>query len=123
MPGLVGLIGYQDPEATKTMLNGMAHRLHPEDRFRNELYCSDTLGLGRVILGGSDSVSQPIWNNDRSACIVMAGEVYGCSERVRELEAKGREFRTESDAEFVLHLQGARWAERRLIADYIVEQD
>ena len=46
---------------------------------------------------------QPLWNEDRTVCVVVNGEIYNHSELHSEL--KGRHtFRTHSDSEIVVHL-------------------
>lgn len=46
---------------------------------------------------------QPIWNEDRTCCIVFNGELYNFLELRPELESKGHRFTTRSDTEVILH--------------------
>ena len=56
--------------------------------------------LSIIDLAGGD---QPIWNEDKSCCIVYNGELYNFLDLRPELEAKGHVFTTRSDTEVVLH--------------------
>ena len=47
--------------------------------------------------------SQPMFNEDKSCCIVYNGEVYNFQDLRSQLQSKGHTFRTESDTEVVLH--------------------
>jgi asparagine synthase (glutamine-hydrolysing) len=52
--------------------------------------------------------NQPIFNEDKSAAIILNGEIYNYHEIRAELIKRGHRFRTRSDVEAVLHL----WEER-----------
>jgi asparagine synthase (glutamine-hydrolysing) len=47
---------------------------------------------------------QPIFNEDRSVCIVFNGEIYNFPDLREELEQRGHHFRTNSDTEVIVHL-------------------
>jgi asparagine synthase (glutamine-hydrolysing) len=105
MPGLVGFIGNTSPNESRILLESMASALHPEPRFRKDLYATQGLGLGRVSLGLVNSAPQPIWNEDRSICVVMEGEIYDYQDLKRKLVDRGYQFASKNnDAEFILHL-------------------
>ncbi|MCC7486318.1 MAG: amidotransferase 1, exosortase A system-associated [Burkholderiales bacterium] len=46
---------------------------------------------------------QPLYNEDRSVCVVFNGEIYNFQELVPELAALGHSFRTHSDTEVIVH--------------------
>jgi asparagine synthase (glutamine-hydrolysing) len=104
MPGLVGFIGDTSPEESRTLIESMAAALHPEPRFRRDLYATQGIGLGRVSLGLVNSAPQPIWNEDQSICIVMEGEIFGYQDLKKLLIERGHIFHYDNDPEFVLHL-------------------
>ena len=49
------------------------------------------------------SGQQPIYSNDRSKFIVFNGEIYNYQNLKKELEAKGYQFKTNSDTETIVH--------------------
>jgi asparagine synthase (glutamine-hydrolysing) len=69
-------------------------------------FASATLGLGHrrlAIIDLSSSGGQPMTNEDQSLWIIFNGEIYNYIELKRELRARGRSFRTDSDTEVILH--------------------
>ncbi len=63
------------------------------------------LGMTRLaILDLSPAGHQPMWNNEKTICIVYNGEVYNFQELREELEQKGHVFHSRSDTEVVLRL-------------------
>jgi len=61
------------------------------------------LGMRRLSIIDLAGGQQPIWNEDRTCCIVYNGELYNFLDLRPELEAKGHVFRTHSDTEVILH--------------------
>lgn len=57
--------------------------------------------LAIIDLGGGQ---QPIFNEDRTICVVFNGEIYNYRELRRRLIEKGHRFTTESDTEVIVHL-------------------
>jgi asparagine synthase (glutamine-hydrolysing) len=47
---------------------------------------------------------QPVWNEDRSVCVVFNGEIYNFQELRRQLEGRGHVFGTRTDTEVIVHL-------------------
>ena len=117
-------VGEQPLEGMTTCL---AHRGPDGDGF----FRQGPVGLGHRRLAIIDLATgdQPMSNDDRSVTLVFNGEIYNFRELRRELEARGRHFRTASDSEVILrayeefgveclrHLRGmfafAIWDERR----------
>lgn len=61
------------------------------------------LGHNRLsIIDRSDTANQPMWNRERTVCLVFNGEVYNYLELREELSALGHVFRTRSDSEVLL---------------------
>jgi len=104
MPGLVGVVGDMSPEARDKLLRDMAQALKHEDWYQVHLCTDEGAGLGRVSLGILNPEPQPIWNEDHTLCIVMAGEVYDYESEKRRLIEQGHRFQVDNDAEFLLHL-------------------
>ncbi len=92
-----GAVGEQPLEAMTTIL---AHRGPDGDGF----FRRGPVGLGHRRLAIIDLVTgdQPMFNDDRSICLVFNGEIYNFRELRRELEGRGWAFRTTSDTEVIL---------------------
>src|SRR5438046_181399 len=61
------------------------------------------LGMRRLSIIDLAGGQQPIWNEDKTCCIVFNGELYNFLDLRPELESKGHVFRTRSDTEVILH--------------------
>ena len=61
------------------------------------------LGMRRLSIIDLSGGQQPIWNEDKTCCIVFNGEIYNFLDLRPELEAKGHVFHTRSDTEVILH--------------------
>lgn len=104
MPGLIGFVRDLGIESANSLLSGMARALEPDERIPPQLYVDDQVGLGRVTLGITNPRPQPVWNADRSVCLVMEGEVYDSDGLKREMRDRGRSLERGDDPELVLHL-------------------
>src|SRR5436190_1016510 len=111
MCGIAAIFAYSDTGATVNrdemhcILERMKHR-GPDDS--GEWYSlTDRLGLGHCrlsIIDLSENGTQPMVSQDGKTVISFNGEIYNYKELRRELEAKGRHFRSQSDTEVLLHL-------------------
>jgi asparagine synthase (glutamine-hydrolysing) len=65
-----------------------------------------TVGLGARRLSIIDLAggSQPLYNEDRSVCVVFNGEIYNYRELRRELQQQGHTLSSETDGEVIAHL-------------------
>lgn len=104
MPGIVGLCDFRrDGEELAKLLDSMSDSLCHETWYRTDRYVCAPLAMGRVSLGLPNSEAQPIFNKDRTLCIVLDGEVYDYGSLKAQLHAEGHRFSIENDAEFLLH--------------------
>lgn len=62
------------------------------------------LAMRRLAIIDLDGGHQPIYNEDRTACIVFNGEIYNYQRVRSDLESKGHRFYTNSDTEVIVHL-------------------
>src|SRR5947209_14441047 len=60
------------------------------------------LGMRRLSIIDVSGGHQPIWNEDRTLCIVYNGELYNFLDLHRDLQTKGHVFATRMDTEVVL---------------------
>jgi asparagine synthase (glutamine-hydrolysing) len=96
MCGIAGIWGEGD---IKKMLNTLSHR-GPDGE---GIHLTEKLKLGARCLKITDSLmgDQPIYNEDKSICVVLNGEIYNYLEIKEDL--KGHIFKTKADTEVVVH--------------------
>lgn len=107
MCGISGILSLKNqekitPEMIVPMCEVMRHRGPDEEG----IHCQGPIGLGmrRLKIIDLDSGSQPIFNEDRSVCVVFNGEIYNYKILREELIKKGHSFKTQSDTEVLVHL-------------------
>ena len=100
MCGICGFLGFEDRTLLKRMCSTIRHR-GPDE---HGMHIDKRICLGSQRLKVIDLVRgrQPIYNEDRSICIVYNGEIYNFKEIKEGLERKHR-FYTDTDTEVVLH--------------------
>ncbi len=87
----------------KEMMRLTKHRGPDQSNF----YLDNRISLGHnrlSIIDLSEKGKQPIWNEDRTMCIICNGEIYNFQELRKELREKGHRFFSGSDSEVILHL-------------------
>jgi asparagine synthase (glutamine-hydrolysing) len=62
------------------------------------------LAMRRLAIIDLSGGQQPIFNEDRTVCVVFNGEIYNYRQLRSVLEAKGHRFSTHSDTEVIVHL-------------------
>jgi asparagine synthase (glutamine-hydrolysing) len=113
MCGIAGFIGKEGeraaPEDVRRMTDTIVHR-GPDDE---GIHAQRNVGLGMRRLSIIDLAGgrQPIYNEDRSVCVVFNGEIYNFPELRQELEGRGHTFSTHSDTEVIVHLYEEMGAE------------
>ncbi len=107
MCGICGLLnhGMEYNNARKIvsdMCRAMKHR-GPDDE---GLYVNNDIAMGMRRLSIIDIATghQPIFNEDRSVCLIVNGEIYNFKELRADLIKKGHRFSTGSDSEVLVHL-------------------
>jgi asparagine synthase (glutamine-hydrolysing) len=101
MCGIVGINRKDEPTLSR-MLNSITHRgPDGEGKFVDNNF---SLGMRRLAIIDPNGGWQPIWNEDKSLCIFMNGEIYNYEELWEKLAKNGHKFSTDhSDTETVLH--------------------
>ena len=103
MCGIAGVVGEPpDPDVLAAMGASLVHR-GPDD---SGSLVADLAGFAfrRLAIIDVSGGNQPIWNEDRSAAIMLNGEIYNHRALRSELESRGHRFDTNTDVEPVLHL-------------------
>jgi len=93
--------GTDNSSLMERMLKIIEHR-GPDDF---SVYCHGnfTLGHRRLSIIDLETGNQPIFNEDKSICVVYNGEIYNYKELKNELENCGHRFSTKSDTEVLIH--------------------
>src|SRR5690606_790893 len=103
MCGIAGIVekSNNSQDIMAKMLRVMQHR-GPDNQAIYQ-HNNVTLGHLRLSIIDLDTGDQPLFNEDRSLCIIYNGELYNYKILQKELEAKGHRFTTKSDTEVILH--------------------
>ena len=114
MCGIAGILNIRGGEemsmgVLKKMIGMLRHR--GPDGFG--FYCDDRIGLAHSRLSIIDLEGgwQPIYNEDKTLCIIFNGEIFNYLELREYLLAKGHIFYTKSDTEVIIHLYEEHGAE------------
>jgi asparagine synthase (glutamine-hydrolysing) len=102
MCGIFGIVSSNiDRLQLETSTNTLSHR-GPDD---SGFFVDEGIGLGhrRLSIIDLEGGHQPIFNEDRSKCIIFNGEIYNFMELRDYLLLKGHQFSTRSDTETILH--------------------
>src|SRR5215212_1043654 len=102
MCGIVGILGLGDgppPEEAdvRRMAETLVHRGPDDEGFLVERGVA--LGFRRLSVIDLEQGNQPVFGEDRSVAVFQNGEIYNFRELRAGLEAKGHQFKTESDTE------------------------
>ena len=94
---------FQNKELIQKMVNETRHRGPDQEGF----YYDENISLGHArlsIIDLSERARQPLWNEDKSICVICNGEIYNFQELRKELQERGHRFFSRSDTEVILHL-------------------
>jgi asparagine synthase (glutamine-hydrolysing) len=103
MCGISGIVGsLRTDAATLERMNAALHHRGPDG---DGMFWSEHVGLAmrRLAIIDLTSGDQPMFNENRSVCVVYNGEIYNFLELRSELEARGHTFATQSDTEVIVH--------------------
>ena len=101
MCGICGF-AWDDRKMLKEMADSIKHRGPDDDGYYTDKHVS--LANRRLsIIDLSKKGRQPIFNEDRSICIVYNGEMYNFQEIKYSLEKKGHRFYSGTDTEVIVH--------------------
>ena len=102
---MCGIFGSVSPNLTRDELEKATSTLGHRGPDDSGLFYDNGVGLGhrRLSIIDLESGHQPIFNEDKSTCIVYNGEIYNFLELRDYLIHKGHTFSTKSDTETILH--------------------
>lgn len=105
MPGLTGILRMSNRNVNRdALLTKMCREMMHEDWYSLDKFVDGLIGLARVNLGIFNPETQPIFNEDKTLCIMMYGEIYDYQRLKDDLINKGHKFVVNNDPEFILHL-------------------
>ncbi len=113
MCGFVGFTNYIGDNGTvlNEMMDRIVHR--GPDSAGKFVDSNIALGFRRLSIIDLNSGHQPMFNEDKSLCLVFNGEIYNYKALREELVASGHTFANSSDSEVLLH-GFEEWGERLL---------
>lgn len=102
---MCGIFGYLTPHPSQHnplhLLHTLTHRGPDECGYWQDDHIF--LGMHRLSIIDLATGQQPIWNENRTLCIIYNGELYNYLDLRPGLEAAGHIFQTHSDTEVILH--------------------
>jgi asparagine synthase (glutamine-hydrolysing) len=107
MCGIAGILNlHRDGEISLDGLKRMISMVHHRGPDGYGFYRDERAGLAHARLSIIDLEGgwQPIYNEDKTVCIVFNGEIFNYLELRQVLEKKGHRFATKSDTEVIVHL-------------------
>ncbi len=114
MCGITGIFdtrrGSEVDEAILRRMNDSQIHRGPDE---GDVHIEPGLGLGhrRLSIIDVSTGQQPLYNEDRTVCVVFNGEIYNYQELIPELLALGHTFHTRSDTEVIVHAWES-WGDR-----------
>ena len=110
MCGIFGIVSQKEyPFDLERFTDCLSHRGPDESGY----FRAEGIGMGhrRLSIIDLSSGQQPMYNEDRSMCIVFNGEIYNYQELKSDLIKSGHKFATNSDTETILHAY-EQWKDR-----------
>jgi len=114
---MCGITGVFDTRGRREIRRDVLERMNDSQHHRGPdeegIHVEAGVGLchKRLAIIDLKTGQQPLYNEDRSVCIVYNGEIYNYQELMLELQNLGHTFRTKSDTEVVVHAW-EEWGER-----------
>ncbi len=113
---MCGITGIFDTRGKRDIDRAVLDRMNEAQFHRGPdeggLHIEPGVGLGhrRLSIIDLSTGQQPLYNEDKSVCVVFNGEIYNYQELIPELQALGHVFHTRSDTEVIVHAWEA-WGE------------
>jgi asparagine synthase (glutamine-hydrolysing) len=106
MCGIAGIISGERGGVEAATIHRMCQSIIYRGPDDEGIFLKDGVGLGVRRLSVIDLAGghQPVFNEDKTICVVYNGEIYNFPELRLELEARGHHFYTHTDTEVIVHL-------------------
>jgi asparagine synthase (glutamine-hydrolysing) len=105
MCGIAGMVSFDARPFPRSDLEAMTRALTHRGPDQDGFHLEPGVGLGhrRLSIIDLSGGRQPIWNEDRSVCVVFNGEIFNYIELRDILRKRGHKFTTETDTEVLVH--------------------
>jgi asparagine synthase (glutamine-hydrolysing) len=106
MCGIAGIFLLNEGSVDSALLARMSERIRHRGPDGEGMYLDGPVGLAHrrlAIIDLTEAAGQPMKNEDGTLCLVYNGEIYNYVELREDLAGRGHTFRSESDAEVILH--------------------
>ena len=106
---MCGITGIFDTRGKREIDRAVLSRMNESQYHRGPdegaLHIEPGVGLGhrRLSIIDLSTGQQPLYNEDRSVCVIFNGEIYNYQELIPDLTRLGHTFRTRSDTEVIVH--------------------
>jgi len=107
MPGIFGIVDSRNKIISIELANSMRKILRHDPSYKDYLYVSDYCVVGGSTPDYMNAITQPVYNEGKTLCLVMEGEIFNSDELKKELKNNDCPFEPESDAELMLELYQA----------------
>jgi asparagine synthase (glutamine-hydrolysing) len=106
MCGICGVLNFNRRSVDENLIDQMCAKLEHRGPDGLGKYIDDKIGLGhrRLAIIDLENGDQPIFNEDKTICLIVKGEIYTYRELRDMLKKKGHVFYTQSDSEVIVHL-------------------
>ena len=101
MPGIAGIVKTQGYEVEINLLHRMCRSIKHEAWHKMWIYSRADCFLGRVHLDIFNAESRPVFNEDKSLCLLLEGKVYGYKQELSRLIQKGHKTKYGNESEFL----------------------
>jgi len=105
--GFSALGGFASGENNRKLIERMNEKIQHRGPDGEGVYLDNDISLGHrrlSIIDLSENGKQPMFNEDKSLCLIFNGEIYNFQELRKGLIRGGHKFVSETDSEVILHL-------------------
>lgn len=107
MPGIFGIINSKNKIDSMDLINNMRDILRYDESYKDYLFISDHCVLGSITPAYFNAIIQPVYNEDKSLCLIMEGEIFNSDDLKRNLKDKVLKVEAKNDAELMMLLYEA----------------